>query len=68
MKNGKKWKIMTFIVATNVVASQPPELGPLERRTLVPIIKNQSAVGRKGSLHKVIILEFSQKVWTPTPP
>ena len=25
MENGKKWKIMMFIVATNAVASRPPE-------------------------------------------
>ena len=33
---------MTFIVATNVIASRPPERRPnaarLERRTLVPIV------------------------------
>ena len=27
-ENGKKWKIMVFIVATNVVASRPPERRP----------------------------------------
>ena len=32
-KKKEKKKIMTFIVATNIVASRPPE-----RRTLVPIV------------------------------
>ena len=33
----KEKKIMSFLVATNVIASRPPERRPLERRTLVPI-------------------------------
>ena len=35
-KKSKK-KIMSFLVATNVVASRPPNADRLERRTLVPI-------------------------------
>ena len=33
----KRKKIMSFLVATNIVASRPPEPDRLERRTLVPI-------------------------------
>ena len=36
--NGK-WKIMVKIVATNVVARQPPNGDRLQRRPLVPILK-----------------------------
>ena len=36
-KKEKEKKIMAFIVATNGIASRPPNAGRLERRTLVPI-------------------------------
>ena len=39
----KKKKIKTFLVATNVVASQPPNGDRLQRRPLVPIRKHQVA-------------------------
>ena len=32
----KKWKRMTFTVATNIVASRPPKRRRMERLTLVP--------------------------------
>ena len=35
--NGMEWKIMMKIVATNVVASRPPNGDRLQRRPLVPI-------------------------------
>ena len=35
-KRKKEKKIMSFLVATNVVASRPPERQRVERQTLVP--------------------------------
>ena len=36
-ESGEKWKIMAEIVATNVVASRPPNGDRLQSRPLVPI-------------------------------
>ena len=40
IKEKKSNKIMTFIVATNVIASRPPESDQLERCMLVHIESN----------------------------
>ena len=44
----RKEKIMSFLVATNVVASRPPNADQLERRTLVPIpcVKSNAPVAK----------------------
>ena len=50
-KEKKKEKIMLFLMATNVVASRPPNADRLERHTLVPKVRTIKKL-QKG--HKFI--------------
>ena len=45
----RRKKIMTEIVATNVVASQPPNGDRLQRQPLVPIQTKYQAIGTEDT-------------------